>query len=237
MTSCHLIPYLDFSLLGNIHFGHLDNTCRKFIPNSQVKLLTAQFSIQFFILLQIVQNNLLDQFILMLICSPGTHLNRIIIQFFQSTTGKLNALRDNFRIHIIPYPNRSTSIGQSHQLIYQQILQFSHFFFIFFVQFRKNSFIGRLRLTLLDCFREQFRIDNDTTQRRSGLQGSILYISGFITKDSAQQFFLRRRIRLTLRGNLTNQYISRLYTCTHTDDTSFIQIFRCIFAYVRNIRS
>ena len=154
MTTGHLIPNLDLTFLSNVNLSHLNNTSRQFIADRKIKFLTSQLSIQFLIFLQIIQNHLLDKFVLISIGSPFTYLDRIIIQFFQSLARELNSLRNNFCIHIVFNSLRNLTISQNQQFINQQVLQVSHLHFIFLIQFRKNSLVCQSGLTLLDGFRE-----------------------------------------------------------------------------------
>ena len=101
MATGHLITYLNLTFLSNVNLCHLNDTSRQFITDSKVEFLTSQFGIQFFIFLQIVQDHLLDKFVLISIGSPFTNLNSIVIQIFQSLATKLSALRNHFSIHVV----------------------------------------------------------------------------------------------------------------------------------------
>ena len=104
-----------------------------------------------------------------------------------------------------------------------------------FIQFGQNVLTGSFRFPITYRTLEQLLINNNTFQWRRSFQWSIFHITGFITEDCSQQFFLRTRIGLSFRGNLTNQDISRLNTSPHANDSVFIQILRGLLTYVRNI--
>ena len=91
-----------------------------------------------------------------------------------------------------------------------------------------------LLLVLFSPGKELF-VDNDTRCRRGRLERGILYISGLIAEDSAQELLFRRRVALSFGRNLTNQDITFPYPCPDADDTVFVKIPGCIFADIGDI--
>ena len=80
MTTRHLITYTDLTFLSNIYFSHLDNTGRKLITDRDSKLLTFQFGIQFFILLNIIHHQVTNHTISVFVTCPITQLDRCKIK-------------------------------------------------------------------------------------------------------------------------------------------------------------
>ena len=132
---------------------------------------------------------------------------------------------------------RNLTFSQSHQFLNQDTFQISYLRFKFIIDLRQQCFIGQFWATILNHTWEKFLIDHNTFQRRRSFQWSIFHITCLITKDGTKQFFFRRRIRFTLRCNLTNHDITRLDTSTDSYDTIFIQVFSSFFTYIRDIRS
>ena len=237
MTSGHLITYTNLTFFSNIYFRHLNDTCRQFITDCDSELFTLQFSIKFFVLLDKVQDQVTNHTIRMIIIGPVAQLNRSEIKWIEVRSTKLRAFSYDFSSQVVFHALRYLSFCQYHQFLYQDTFQVSYLRLKFIVNFRKQRLISQLRTTILDDTWEQFLINNYPLQRRRCFQRSIFHITSLITEDCTKQFFFRRRIRFTFRCNLTNQYITRLNTCTDTYDTILVQILSGFLTHVRNIRS
>src|SRR5690606_7263043 len=83
--------------------------------------------------------------------------------------------------------------------------------------------------------RENTRIDHDTANTGWYFQRAVTYVSGFLTKDSAEQLFFRRKLSLSFRCDLSNEDIPGIDLSTNTDDARIIQVFKSFLTYVRNV--
>ena len=61
-------------------------------------------------------------------------------------------------------------------------------------------------------------------------QGGVLYLAGFLTEDSPQQFLLRRELGLALGGNLTHQYIVGPHLGPNAHDAFVVQLAQALLA-------
>ena len=154
MTSGHLIAHAYLTLLGNIHFGHLHDTRRKFISDRNIEFLTTQLGIIFFILLQIIDDGSAYQFVLSGIGRPLAYLYRRIIDFIQNSLSEFRSLRHDIGSHEIFHTLRNLTLCQNKQLIDENGFQTVHLFFIFLVEFRKNGFVAEFRFFLFNGTRE-----------------------------------------------------------------------------------
>ena len=237
MATSHLITHTNLTFLSNIYFCHLDNTSRKFITNCNSKLLTFQFSIQLFIFLNEIHHQITNHTVNMIVTCPVAQLNRSKVKWIKIRSTELRTFRNNFRTQIVFHTLRNLTFSQSHQFLNQDTFQVSYLRFKFIINLRQQCFIGQFRATILNHTWEKFLINHHTFQRRRSFQRSIFHVTCLITEDSPKQFFFRRRIRFTLRRNLTNHDITRLDTSTDSYDTVFIQVFGSFFTYIRDIRS
>ena len=166
MTTCHLITYTNLTFLSNIYFSHLNDTSRKFITDSDSKLLTFQFSIQFFVFLDKVHNQITNHTISMVITSPVTQLNRSKVKWIKIRSTELRSLSNNFCAQVVFHTLRNLAFSQSHQFLNQNTLQVCNLWFKLIVNLRQQCFIRQFRATVLDYTWEKFLINNNTFQRR-----------------------------------------------------------------------
>ncbi|MBA7642587.1 hypothetical protein ES703_50285 [subsurface metagenome] len=61
-------------------------------------------------------------------------------------------------------------------------------------------------------------------------QRGVLYLSGFLTEDSPQQFLLRRELGLALGGNLTHQYVVGPHFGPDPHDAFVVQLAQALLA-------
>ena len=82
---------------------------------------------------------------------------------------------------------------------------------------------------------EEFLIDNDTLLRRRNLKRGVLDITGLVSEDCTEQFFLGSRVCFAFRCDFSNQYVAFLDFSTDTDDTVLIEILDGIVADIGDI--
>ena len=173
----------------------------------------------------------------MLVVGPVADLDVTILQVLQGGNRELTTLRDNLCTSIVLHTLRSLTLCKGYQFLDQDILQVLYLCLMLLINLSKQNLILLLGSTGLGSTRKELLIDNNTRQRRIGLQRRILHITSLIAKDSTEQLLFWRRIALTLRRNLTDQDIAWLHTGTHTDDTILVKVLSSLFADVRNISS
>ena len=237
MTTSKFITYLNLTFLSDVNLSHLQNTRRKFIPNSDSKFLTLHLGIHLLVLTDEVHNQLLNKKVSMLIISPAIWLDTLIIKVLQCSYSELASLRDNLCVRVVFNTFWNLIFCQLKQLINQEILQVIYLSFLLFVNLSKNIPILTLALTSLNSAAKEFLIDNNTTQWWVSLQWRILNVTSLVTKDSTEKFLFWWRITLALRRNLTYHDITWLYTSTDTDNTIIVKILCSFFAHVRNVSS
>ena len=75
MTSGHLVANTDLTLLGDVNFSHLDDAGGQFVADCDGEVLALQLSVEDVVFLQIVDNHLLDEFILVAVVGPFAQLD------------------------------------------------------------------------------------------------------------------------------------------------------------------
>jgi len=78
---------------------------------------------------------------------------------------------------------------------------------------------------------------NDTGATGRNAKRSVLHVGSFLTEDCAQKALLRSEFSLGFRSDLTNQNVTRFHFGTNTDDAIMIEVFKSLFADVRDITS
>ena len=237
VTSGHLVTDTNLTFFSHIDLRHLNNAGGKFVTDGDGKLLTFQFSIEFFIFFQEVDDQITNHAALVLISNPLAKLYGRVIQCFQITTGKLRTLGYDLSSHVVLHTLRNQVFSQCQQFINQDLLQICNFCFKLFINLWQKSFVRHLRATCLYRTGEQTLVNDNTFQRRWSLQWSIFHITSLISKNRTKQLLFRRRIGLAFRSNLANQNISRLNASSNAYDTIFIQVFGRIFTDVGDVRS
>ena len=106
----------------------------------------------------------------MLIAGPVVGLDVTIFKVSEGCHRKLTALADNLSTHIVLHTLRGPTLREFNQLVDQDILQVIDLGLIFLINLLECDLILCLRLTVLDGTLEQFLVDDDTGQRRVGLQ-------------------------------------------------------------------
>ena len=82
VTPCHLITDLDLTLLSDVDLSHLDDTRRQLIAHRLVELLTAEVSLVFLRLLEVVRDHLGDELVGMFVARPAREDDFIIVECF-----------------------------------------------------------------------------------------------------------------------------------------------------------
>ena len=238
MTAGHLVSHAQLALLGNVHFGQLDNSGREFVPVGQVVFLALENRIQFLVLDRIVVDRLFDQRIQTRVARPFIGADIQVVEFGQHFLRETRPLRDQFHPEIIADTDRRFVFEQRPQFFDQTLFQRIGLLQELGLHLFQLRLFGSLALlAVLIGAAEQFLIDHDAEQRRLRLQRSVFHIAGLVAEDRTQQFLFRRRIALPFRRDLTDQDIARLHIGADADDTVLVEIFRSVFADVRNVGS
>ena len=82
---------------------------------------------------------------------------------------------------------------------------------------------------------EEALVDDHTGQRGVGFERGVFHIAGLVAEDGTQEFFFRRGIAFSLRGDLTDQDVAGNDARTDTNDTVFVEILRCFFRNVGDV--
>jgi len=236
VASGHLVTHLEFPFLGNIHLGKLNNTSRKFIPNGNVVTFAFVHSIKFLEAQSEVTQQFSHLIVPNLIGRPFVGIDILIFNLMKQLGRELGSLGDQFLVVEILHTLRGLSAHQSHQFVHQTGFEFSNLLIELCLEFQENILLVSFGFLVLHHPGEQFFIHNNPVQRGGCLERGILNIAGFVSKNSAKQFFLRGRIGFTLRCDLSNQNITRLHMGTDTNQTVFIQVAGSFLADVGNIR-
>ena len=80
MTTSHLIPYLDLTLLGDVDLGHLDDTRGELVSHRLIKLTTTELGVVLLRLLQIVSDDLGDELIGVFVARPTRVGNLVVVE-------------------------------------------------------------------------------------------------------------------------------------------------------------
>jgi len=170
VTTGKLITNLDLTLLCDIDFGHLQDTGRQLITNGNGELATVLLSSKLLVLADIVHDQLLDESVDVLIIGPTVALDAIILEVLKCWHCELAALGENLRLGIVFHALASLAVGERHQLVNEHVLQLVALCLILLIDLLKLDLILFLRLTRLLCTLEEFFVDDNTTQRRIGLE-------------------------------------------------------------------
>ena len=119
MTSGHLIPDLQFTLLRYINFRHLNNTGRQFVPYSSIIFLTLHLSLDFLVFDDIIMQQIADHIIFLLIGRPFVRIHFQVVQILQILHCKLHSLAYDIFVQVILNPLRSLSVHQFKYFINQ----------------------------------------------------------------------------------------------------------------------
>ena len=234
VTTCHLITDLDLTLLSDVDLSHLDDTRRQLIAHRLIELLTAEVSLVFLRLLEVVRDHLGDELVGMFVARPAREDDFIIVECFELRAGELRPLADLLDTEeVLHAVLAGLTRSELEELVDEELTQLSLLAFsLLFEDFDSSLQLGAV---LLSSLRVEFGIDDDTTQRRRSLERSILHVTSLITEDSTQELFFWRRIGLTLRRDLTDQDIAWLDACTDADDTILIEVLRSVVADIGDI--
>ena len=104
MASCHLVADTDLALLGDIDFCHLDDARGEFVANGERKLLAVKFGCKNLVLLEVVDDELADEFIRVFIICPSCELYSCIVNVVKSTCNEFGAAWD-----VTPKINKATN--------------------------------------------------------------------------------------------------------------------------------
>ena len=162
-------------------------------------------------------------------------LNITVLKVLQVGHGELATLRDNLSTGVVLHTLGGLSLGEGHQLVDQNILQVVNLSLMLLVNLSQRNLVLNLVLTGFHGTGKEFLVNDDTCQRRIGLQGRVFHVTSLVAEDSAKQLLFRRGIALTLWRDLTNQDVSWLHTGTDTNDTILVKVLRSLFTDVGNI--
>ena len=122
------------------------------------------------VLTYIVHDEALDERVGVLVVRPSATLDALIVEVLQRSHRKLVALGDDLGIGVILYALANHVLSQLQQLLHENILQVLVLGLILLVDLQQCLAIQALALRRLSCTREEFLVDDDTTERRIGLQ-------------------------------------------------------------------
>ena len=235
VTTGHLITYADLTTLSHINLRHLDDTVRQLITDSEVELLALELRIHLFVFSDVVKHALSNEFVLVRIRSPVLKQNREVIDLVETLFGEVLTLGDQLGTEDILHADSRTAGEKGIEFGNELFTQFLRFDFELRIHIGKRDLVIHLLLAVFVRTAVEFLIDDDTVERRTCLERSILHVTGFVTEDGLEQFLLRRRIGLTLRCDLTDEDITRLDVRTDTNNTVLVEVFGSLFGYIRDI--
>ena len=106
----------------------------------------------------------------MFIIGPVADLDITVLEVLQGGHRKLAALTDDLGTHVVLHTHRGLALGEFSQLVDEDIFQVVNLSLVFFVDLFQCNLILCLRLAVLDGTLEEFLVNDDTRQRRIGLQ-------------------------------------------------------------------
>ena len=176
----------------------------------------------------------MDHIVLVSVCCPLAEVDGVeFLDALQILCRKLLALRNNLCAEEVLHALRSLAVGKRNEFLDKTCLQSHLTLFEFLVHLLKLK-VCRLALLLL-CLCIKVGLNNHTLQRRRCLQRRILHIAGLVTEDGTEKFFLRRRVALALRCDLTDKDVARHNVCAHTDNSALVEILCSVLADVWNV--
>ena len=123
------------------------------------------------------------------IVGPVARLNAIVFQVLERCRGELATLIDNFGTCIVFNALRYLIFGEFEELVYQDVLEVFVLSLVFFVYLGKNNLVLFLRFAGFDSTREEFLVDNYTTERGVSLERGVFNVASLIAKDGTKQLF------------------------------------------------
>ena len=170
MATCHLITDAQFTLHGDIHFGHLYNAAGKVITHGQGKLITGEATVNLTVLNIVVVQQILNQVVGILVRSPfvGTYLG--IVNCLQGLRGELHLLRDQLFL-VVGIDSVGGLTGKDNQQTVDQLLfQLCQLVVILLFRLGEQLFLLGTLLAVTNYTGKEFLVDHDTTHRWGHLQ-------------------------------------------------------------------
>ena len=235
MAAGHLVADADLTFLRHVDLGHLDDAGGQFVADGNGELLAFQHGVHDVVFLQIVDDQLPDEFVGMFVVRPIAQLHGGVVQAVQNALAELGSLGDDLRTDIVLDALRRLVLDEGQQLVNHQGFQFGGLLCEVVVEFLEFHLVCGLGRTVLDGLGEQALSDNDARERRIGLEGSVFHVAGLVAENGAQQLLLRRGIALALRRDFTNQDVTGIYTGTDANDTVVVEVLRSVLAHVGDV--
>ena len=169
MSTCHLIPDLDLTLLSDIDLSHLDDTGRKFVTHRFVELLTTKIGLVFLRLLQVVGDDFGDELIGMFVARPAREDDLVIVQRLEFCARELRPLTDLLDPkEVLHAVLTGLAGGELMKLVEEELTKFS--LLALSLLFERSNRILQFGTILLRCLRVELGIDNNPTERRRSLE-------------------------------------------------------------------
>src|SRR5690606_15008114 len=185
VTASHLIANLQFTFLGYIYFGKLNDAGRELVAHFQGKAFAFEFTCVAIALHEKVLHHLRHQVVCVVVGSPVVKrdvgnqvdfLRNVIVTFvavnvlvreqvaFDHLCGKLHAFADQLIPKLVAYATAGLTIQKGRELFDQLIPVFSKLLAV--SCFKGIELFLGLRANIFVAFgpREKFRIDHDTLQ-------------------------------------------------------------------------
>ena len=169
MSTCHLIPDLDLTLLSDVDLSHLDDTRGKFIPHRFFELLMTKIGLVFLRLLQVVGDDFGDELIGMFVARPAREDDLVIVQCFELRTRELCSLADLLDTEeVLHAVLTGLSGGELMKLVEEELTKFS--LLALSLLFERSNRILQFGTILLRCLRIELGINDNPTERRRSLE-------------------------------------------------------------------
>ncbi len=234
VTAGHLVTHGDLTLLGYIYLGKLHDARGELVAYGDVELLAAQLGIDLLALAQIVHDSGTHQIVGMGVGGPLRQVDGVIVDLAEHSGREVGTLRYDVRAEEVLDSGRGLARGQRHELGHEQILQRAQTLLILLVEFGQQRALALLCFLLL-CLLEEVCADDNTLERRRGLQRGILDITGLVAEDGTQELLLRGGIALTLGGDLTDHDVAGHDVGTNAHYAALVEILGGILAHVGDI--
>src|SRR5690606_12117172 len=83
--------------------------------------------------------------------------------------------------------------------------------------------------------REDAGIDDDTAHAGRNPERGVTHVAGLLAEDGAEELLLRRELRLTLRGDLTDEDVARRHLGADAHDAGVVEVLEGLVTDVRDV--
>ena len=235
VASGQLVAYANLALLGHIDLGHLEYARRQLVANGYGKLLALHLGIEQLVLLHEVDDELAYELVLVLVVGPVAYLDVAVLKVLEVGDCKLAALGNYLGTGVVFDALRCLAFGEGEQLVDENVLQVVDLCLILLVNLCQQNLVLLLGLACLDGTGKEFLVDDDTRERRVGLERRVFHIAGLVAEDGAEQLLLGRRVALALRRNLADEDVARLDTRSDAYDSVVVEVFCGLLADIGDV--